>query len=158
MTTVHDFLDPNTGTPDPLKGMGVFLSAMSGTDPRLKVDKPSAQAWLDAVGEYDVDMIRKAFAAHYSHADLQRFTIRPSQARSWIVNALPPRPRCPEHPSYYAGPSCGGCRAERLELGLEKAIGKSTVPQLAGPTPMPADVRAIIQATRRKKNHDDNEV
>ena len=84
MPRLIDYIDPDTNQPHPVKGMGLFLTRMSGTDPRLKVDRAAANAWLDAVGEFDVEIIQKAFAAHYGDSDKERFTIRASQARAWI--------------------------------------------------------------------------
>lgn len=153
MPTFFEFIDPTTNEPHPVKGMGLFLTQMSGTDPRLKVDRASANAWLDAIGRYDLVIAQKAFAAHYRNQDLAKFTIRPDQARAWIINNTPKRPRCPDHPSYFDGPTCGGCRADRLELGLEKAIGSANQRQITSrdPVPMPDAVRAQINETRRRQ-------
>lgn len=151
MPTFADFPD-SEGTPagDPLRGIGYFLTKMSALDPRIKIDKTVGQGWLGAVGQFDPTLVARAFAAYYSNADLARFTISAAWVRSWCFNALPPRPRCPEHPSYYDGPSCGGCRADRLVAGIEKPVGRSTVPLLEGkPAPMPDYLRKAIEATKR---------
>lgn len=136
-------------TKNPLESVAWLITYASGFDARVKTDELKESVWLDQLGDFDPHLIKKGIAAYYGDPDKARWEINPGVLLSWCRNAGPKRPRCPEHPSYYAGPSCGGCRAERLELGTEKAIGQSTVPQLTGRAiPMPEEVRA--QLRRRK--------
>lgn len=147
MPTFADLHGPD-GKPcgDAFIGLGYFLTQMSALDTRIKIDRLVGKGWQAAIGEFDPALVARAFTAYYQNPDLAKFPISAAWVRTWCLSASPKPARCPDHPSYLAGTKCGGCRAERLELGLEKPIGQTTVPQITqgARAPMPETLRKAI--------------
>lgn len=131
--------------PNANEAVSWLITYASGFNPKHNADQPTESLWLSQLGHYDPNIIRAGIEAHYVRSELRRFVLEVGELATWCASASPPRERCPEHPSYYAGPSCGGCRSERLELGLEKPLGRSTVQQLQASAPVPPErVRALL--------------
>lgn len=136
MTTLKD-------TANPLESVAWLITYASTFDSRIKTDPLKESVWLEQLADYDPHLIKRGIAAYYSNPDKARWEITPGVLLSWCQAASPKRERCPDHPSYYAGSTCGGCRADRLELGLEKPIAPSTLPKPRELESTPPNIRAI---------------
>lgn len=125
--------------------MGVFLSAIAARDNRFLVDQPRAIAWLEDLGGLPMSLCKRAVQAHYSHPERCIYEIKAGHIIAYVNSCAPRQEMCETH-EWIPKTNCRECRAERLELGTEKAIGQSTVPQLTGrAVPMPDYIRNTLK-------------
>ena len=131
-------------TNNPLQSMGVFLSAIAARDNRFLVDQPRAMAWLEDIGDLDMDLCKRAVQSHYKNPERCIYEIKAGHIIAYVNSCAPKVEMCQEHA--WMPKNCASCRAERLELGTEKAIGQSTVPQLSGrAVPMPDYIKNVLK-------------
>lgn len=109
-----------------------LITYASGFDQKIVSDQATDNLWLTMLGRFDPNIIKAGIETHYVRSDKRQFPLKLGELAAWCESASPPRERCPEHPSYYLGTGCGGCRGERIERGEERMIGQSTVPKLSG--------------------------
>lgn len=135
-------------TQNPVQSVGIFLSAIAARDNRFIVDEPRAVAWLEDIGHLDIELCKRAVQAHYRNPEKCIYEIKAGHVIAYVNSCAQPVEMCSDHP-WSQAKGCSACRSERLELGLEKPLGRSTVPQLTGGKPMPERVRAAIEAFKR---------